>query len=217
MSEKIKPSKNRFILNYSLSVLERNKATKLIKEYKKLEFTKPYEILYEMSMLSIYFLGLAFLLSIVYLALFVFHTDNMESLPEATTRLIKTGLISSTLVILCILLFLIKTKLETFIINKRDPIEKESKELSLNLRINRLYIEQIRTNGSYKVYWSFIKKAYKKREFIFIQTQENDHIVIPIRVFITAEEFAIFYSFVQERMPQDRPNSFITQTLNRLF
>ncbi|KAA0600427.1 YcxB family protein, partial [Escherichia coli] len=42
--------------------------------------------------------------------------------------------------------------------------------------------------GSSKVFWNNIKKTYRKKGFLFIQTKENRCIIIPERVFKNGEE-----------------------------
>ncbi|EHY4982754.1 YcxB family protein, partial [Escherichia coli] len=56
---------------------------------------------------------------------------------------------------------------------------------------------------SSKVFWNNIKKTYREKGFLFIQTKENRCIIIPERVFKNGEETEKLYNFVKEQIAKN--------------
>ncbi|WP_283350887.1 hypothetical protein [Escherichia coli] len=48
-----------------------------------------------------------------------------------------------------------------------------------------------------------MKKTYRKKGFLFIQTKENRCIIIPERVFKNGEETEKLYNFVKEQIAKN--------------
>ncbi|EAA8947142.1 YcxB family protein [Salmonella enterica] len=85
-----------------------------------------------------------------------------------------------------------------------DQKEKEDGEISVHLKINRFYIEQIQMPGSIKAFWNYTKKVYRGNGFIFIQRMDNRCIVIPERIFTSEDDIIKLYDYIKEQISKHK-------------
>ncbi|CDG23302.1 conserved exported protein of unknown function [Xenorhabdus poinarii G6] len=96
--------------------------------------------------------------------------------------------------------FVLTQALEQFVMKKNEKKEQENQEYVRHLKINRYYIENIQGFVSTKASWSFIKRAYIKKQFMFIQTNNNEYIVFPARSLASEAEFQQLFMFITEQI-----------------
>lgn len=193
-------SDNRYSINFTLSVLEKTEASKLIKEHEKQENIEPYGYILLIKKAALLVLSFAALFDFIILfGLIALAPKN----PDYVERAKFLSIITFTLIAISIGLLYIYNYLMKNVMRSNYSSEIRDPELILRLKINRSYIEQIMKIGSSRVFWNNIKKTYRKQGFLFIQTKENRCIIIPERVFKNEEETEKLYSFVKEQIAQN--------------
>lgn len=192
---------SRFILKYSMSVLERTEAAKLIKEPEKDEFIKPYGMLYILKKAAFLVLALAVIINVIMLAVLILKSDFDIAFLERTRWFAIT-------IVSLFLLFSLLIQLQDFLYKRtmlhNDQKEKEDGEISVHLKINRFYIEQIQMPGSIKAFWNYTNKVYRENGFIFIQRMDNRCIVIPERIFTSEDDIIKLYNYIKEQISKHK-------------
>ncbi|PHM36740.1 hypothetical protein Xmau_04103 [Xenorhabdus mauleonii] len=189
--------KNRYKLSYSLSVLEIAKAHKVIKEYSKNEVIKPYGVFSWFRKLCLIGFGFACFFAL----LIIFDlTVKIDEGSDILIRMKNMGYIVFILLGASFLILISVDELEKFVMKKNDNKERDDQNRLNNLKLNRFYIENAHKDGSSKIFWTFIKKTSRKNEFIFIQSHNNEYIVIPNRVLPSEEEIQQLYTFIQSQI-----------------
>lgn len=193
-------SDNRYSINFTLSVLEKTEASKLIKEHEKQENIEPYGYILLIKKAALLVLSFAALFDFIILfGLIALAPKN----PDYVERAKFLSIITFTLIAISIGLLYIYNYLMKNVMRSNYSSEIRDPELILRLKINRSYIEQIMKIGSSRVFWNNIKKTYRKQGFLFIQTKENRCIIIPERVFKNGEETEKLYNFVKEQIAKN--------------
>lgn len=193
-------SDNRYSINFTLSVLEKTEASKLIKEHEKQEHIEPYGYILLIKKAALLVLSFAALFDFIILFGLIALAPKD---PDYVERAKFLSIITFTLIAISIGLLYIYNYLMKNVMRSNYSSEIRDPELILRLKINRSYIEQIMKVGSSRVFWNNIKKTYRKQGFLFIQTKENRCIIIPERVFKNEEETEKLYSFVKEQIAQN--------------
>ncbi|WP_097741616.1 YcxB family protein [Escherichia coli] len=193
-------SDNRYSINFTLSVLEKTEASKLIKEYEKQEYIEPYNYIFLIKKTALLVLAFAALFNFIILFGLIALAPKD---PDYVERAKFLSIITFTLIAIFIGLLYIYDYLMKKVMRTSHSSEIQDQELMLRLKINRSYIEQIMKVGSSRVFWNNIKKTYRKKGFLFIQTKENRYIIIPERVLKNEEETEKLYIFVKEQIAQN--------------
>lgn len=193
-------SDNRYSINFTLSVLEKTEASKLIKEYEKQEYIEPYNYILLIKKTALLVLAFAALFDFIILFGLIALAPKA---PDYVERAKFLSILTFTLIAIFIGLLYIYDYLMKKVMRTSHSSEIQDQELMLRLKINRSYIEQIMKVGSSRVFWNNIKKTYRKKGFLFIQTKENRYIIIPERVLKNEEETEKLYIFVKEQIAQN--------------
>lgn len=193
-------SDNRYSINFTLSVLEKTEASKLIKEYEKQEYIEPYNYILLIKKTALLVLAFAALFDFIILFCLIALAPKD---PDYVERAKFLSILTFTLIAIFIGLLYIYDYLIKKVMRTSHSSEIQDQELMLRLKINRSYIEQIMKVGSSRVFWNNIKKTYRKKGFLFIQTKENRYIIIPERVLKNEEETEKLYIFVKEQIAQN--------------
>ncbi|HAP0005737.1 TPA: YcxB family protein [Escherichia coli] len=193
-------SDNRYSINFTLSVLEKTEASKLIKEYEKQEYIEPYNYILLIKKTALLVLAFAALFDFIILFGLIALAPKD---PDYVERAKFLSILTFTLIAIFIGLLYIYDYLMKKVMRTSHSSEIQDQELMLRLKINRSYIEQIMKVGSSRVFWNNIKKTYRKKGFLFIQTKENRYIIIPERVLKNEEETEKLYIFVKEQIAQN--------------
>ncbi|EFM1891263.1 YcxB family protein [Escherichia coli] len=193
-------SDNRYSINFTLSVLEKTEASKLIKEHEKQEHIEPYGYILLIKKAALLVLSFAALFDFIILFGLIALAPKDPGYVEREKFL---SIITFTLIAIFIGLLYIYDYLMKKVMRTNYLSEIRDSELMLRLKINRSYIEQIMKIGSSKVFWNNIKKTYREKGFLFIQTKENRCIIIPERVFKNGEETEKLYNFVKEQIAKN--------------
>lgn len=193
-------SDNRYSINFTLSVLEKTEASKLIKEHEKQEHIEPYGYILLIKKAALLVLSFAALFDFIILFGLIALAPKDPGYVERAKFL---SIITFTLIAIFIGLLYIYDYLMKKVMRTNYLSEIRDFELMLRLKINRSYIEQIMKIGSSKVFWNNIKKTYREKGFLFIQTKENRCIIIPERVFKNGEETEKLYNFVKEQIAKN--------------
>lgn len=193
-------SDNRYSINFTLSVLEKTEASKLIKEHEKQENIEPYGYILIIKKAALLVLSFAALFDFIILFGLIALAPKD---PDYVERAKFLSIITFTLIAIFIGLLYTYDYLMKKVMRSNHSSEIRDQELMLRLKINRSYIEQIMKIGSSRVFWDNIKKTYRKQGFLFIQTKENRCIIIPERVLKNEEETEKLYSFVKEQIAQN--------------
>ncbi|HAU9387268.1 TPA: YcxB family protein [Escherichia coli] len=193
-------SDNRYSINFTLSVLEKTEASKLIKEYEKQEYIEHYNYILLIKKTALLVLAFAALFNFIILFGLIALAPKD---PDYVERAKFLSILTFTLIAIFIGLLYIYDYLMKKVMRTSHSSEIQDQELMLRLKINRSYIEQIMKVGSSRVFWNNIKKTYRKKGFLFIQTKENRYIIIPERVLKNEEETEKLYIFVKEQIEQN--------------
>lgn len=192
--------KNRIVVDYSLSALERTNAGKLINDHKK-EHLKPYGSLFLIHKAAVSVLAVA--------ALFNFITLLQLSLQTAPDGdfLARAKMFSIALLVLfgvALALFKLYDVVMNRVMQKQQQVEQEDEETLQKVKLNRFFIENITNTASVKIYWEKVKESYRKGGFIFIHMRSDNCVVIPERVFASANEAADVFDFINAQIAQNR-------------
>nr|WP_270094498.1 YcxB family protein [Leclercia adecarboxylata] len=87
---------------------------------------------------------------------------------------------------------------------KQQQAEQEDEETLQKVKLNRFFIENITNTASVKIYWEKVKESYRKGGFIFIHMRSDNCVVIPERVFASANEAADVFDFINAQIAQNR-------------
>lgn len=191
---------NRIVVDYSLSVLERNKASKLINEYKN-EYIKPYDYIFMIKKGAVYIFAIAAVFNILLLILLSLDTSSDGNFFE---RIKVLSIILLSLFGLALGLLKIYDVVIDNVMRKHESIEQEDKEILQKVKLNRFFIENITSTVSGKTYWKNIKDSYKKDGFIFIHMLNDGCVVIPERIFSSESEAAEAYDFIRLQLAQNK-------------
>ncbi len=193
-------SKNRVVVDYSLSVLERTKASKLINDYKK-EYLKPYGYISLIQKAAVSILAVAVLFNLITLIQL-----SLKTAPDgdfmARTRMFSIAL----LVLFGVALALLKLYdvMMNNVMQKQQRVEQEDEESLQKVKLNRFFIENITPTASGKIYWKNVKDSYRKGGFIFIHMKNDNCVVIPERIFSSASEAAGVFDFINVQIAQNK-------------
>lgn len=192
--------KNRIVVDYSLSVLERDKASKLIKEYKK-EYIKPYDFILFIRKVAVTIFAFAALFNVIILVQPILKTAPGGHFLDGDKifNIITLGLFGVAL-----LLFEIYDVVINKAMNRRAKLEQEDEETIRKVKLNRYFIESITNTESGKVYWKNIKDCYRKEGFIFIHMMGDGCVVIPERIFSSQREIAEMFDFIKMQITQNK-------------
>ncbi len=190
-------SESRFTLNFTLSVLEKTEAGKLIKEHENNEFIKPYGAVHAIKKSAYIVFLCAAMTNFIILIGLIFLTSNDPGFPERAKyfSIVTLSLVTTSVVLLYIYDFLMRK-----IMRKNHSSEIDDDELNIKLKINRSYIEQIMNIDSSKAFWNNVKKVYRKEGYLFIQREDNRCVVIPERIFKNELEINTLYSFIKDQV-----------------
>lgn len=190
-------SESRFTLNFTLSVLEKTEAGKLIKEHENNEFIKPYGAVHAIKKSAYIVFLCAAMTNFIILIGLIFLTSNAPGFPERAKyfSIVTLSLVTTSVVLLYIYDFLMRK-----IMRKNHSSEIDDDELNIKLKINRSYIEQIMNIGSSKAFWNNVKKVYRKEGYLFIQREDNRCVVVPERIFKNESEINTLYSFIKHQV-----------------
>ncbi|KFC05539.1 aminopeptidase N [Trabulsiella guamensis ATCC 49490] len=201
----------RFTLDFSLSVLERAKAGKLIKEHEKKETIQPYDSVFYIRKAAISALIIAVAIIFIMLITLTVH-QNVDVPFMERTRVFS--ILSLCLIGISAILFRTHDYIFNKITEKNNKKEQEDKNASVKLKINRYYIEYIQENVSIKTYWSYIGNIYRKGGFIFIQARNNRCLVIPERIFENKNDINKLYEYLKEQISRINEDIYNTDNDN---
>ncbi|EHA9866070.1 YcxB family protein, partial [Salmonella enterica subsp. enterica serovar Newport] len=144
-------SDNRYSINFTLSVLEKTEASKLIKEHEKQEHIEPYSYILLIKKAALLVLSFAALFDFIILFGLIALAPKD---PDYVERAKFLSIITFTLIAIFIGLLYIYDYLMKKVMRTNYLSEIRDSELMLRLKINRSYIEQIMKIGSSKVFWN---------------------------------------------------------------
>lgn len=192
--------KSRMAFSFSLSVLERTRASQLINAHKD-ELIMPYDRVFLIKRAAILLLAAAALFTLLLLITLSItrspDTAFMERMRHSSMMLL--GLFCTGGLLLKIYELLINK-----IMASREPQEQEDDETQHKVKLNRYFIEHITRVASGKTYWENIKESYRKGGFIFIHLRSNQCVVIPERIFASPDEAAQTYDFIAAQIARHR-------------
>ncbi|HBP8921380.1 TPA: YcxB family protein, partial [Escherichia coli] len=148
-------SENRYSIDFTLSVLEKNEARKLIKERKINEYIKQYDSLNFIKKTALIVFSFAALLD--FLILFGLITLASKA-PDYVERSKLLSIITFIPMAIFILLLYTYDSLMKNTMRNNHSSEITGNKLMLRLKINRSHIEEIMEVGSYKIFWNYVKK-----------------------------------------------------------
>jgi len=192
--------KNRIVVGYSLSVLERTQASKLIHDHKK-EYLKPYGYISLIQKAAVAILAVAVLFNVITLLQFSLRT-TLDSDFLARTKMFSIALL--VLFGVALALFKLYDVLMNNVMQKQQPVEQEDAGILQKVKLNRFFVEAITPNASGKIYWKNVKDSYRKNGFIFIHMKNDNCVVIPERVFASAGEAAEVFDFINVQIAQNK-------------
>ncbi len=192
--------KNRIVVGYSLSVLERTQASKLIHDHKK-EYLKPYGYISLIQKAAVAILAVAVLFNVITLLQFSLRT-TLDSDFLARTKMFSIALL--VLFGVALALFKLYDVLMNNVMQKQQPVEQEDVGILQKVKLNRFFVEAITPNASGKIYWKNVKDSYRKNGFIFIHMKNDNCVVIPERVFASAGEAAEVFDFINVQIAQNK-------------
>ncbi len=192
--------KNRIVVGYSLSVLERTQASKLIRDHKK-EYLKPYGYISLIQKAAVAILAVAVLFNVITLLQFSLRT-TLDSDFLARTKMFSIALL--VLFGVALALFKLYDVLMNNVMQKQQPVEQEDAGILQKVKLNRFFVETITPNASGKIYWKNVKDCYRKNGFIFIHMKNDNCVVIPERVFASAGEVAEVFDFINVQIAQNK-------------
>ena len=192
--------KNRIVVGYSLSVLERTQASKLIQDHKK-EYLKPYGYISLIQKAAVPILAVAVLFNVITLLQFSLRT-TLDSDFLARTKMFSIALL--VLFGVALALFKLYDVLMNNVMQKQQPVEQEDVGILQKVKLNRFFVETITPNASGKIYWKNVKDSYRKNGFIFIHMKNDNCVVIPERVFASAGEAAEVFDFINVQIAQNK-------------
>ncbi|EGB39677.1 YcxB family protein [Escherichia coli] len=164
-------SDNRYSINFTLSVLEKTEASKLIKEQEKQEHIEPYGYILLIKKAALLVLSFAALFDFIILFGLIALAPKD---PDYVERAKFLSIITFTLIAIFIGLLYIYDYLMKKVMRTNYLSEIRDSELMLRLKINRSYIEQIMKIGSSKVFWNNIKKHTVRKDFYLSRQKKTD-------------------------------------------
>ena len=185
-------------MDYSLSVLERTKASKLIHDHKK-EYRKPYGYISLIQKAAVSILAIAVLFNVITLLQLSLRT-TLDSDFLARTKMFSIALL--VLFGVALALFKLYDVMMDNVMQKQHRVEQEDEETLQKVKLNRFFIENITHTASGKIYWKNVKESYRKDGFIFIHMKNDNCVVIPERVFASASEAAEVFDFINAQIAQ---------------
>lgn len=192
--------KNRIVVDYSLSVLERDKASKLIREYEK-EHIKPYDSILFIKKAGVYVFAFAAIFNIIALVQPILDTSPGRSFFDADKIL---NIIVLSLFGFALILFEVYDVVINRAMKRRARLEQEDDESIQKVKLNRFFIESITNTASGKAYWKNIKNSYRKEGFIFIHMMNDRCVIIPERIFPSENEIAEVFGFIRTQMAANK-------------
>lgn len=193
-------SKNRIVVDYSLSVLERTQAGKLIHDHKK-EYLKPYGYISLIQKAAVSILAIAVLFNVITLLQLSLRT-TLDSDFLARTKMFSIALL--VLFGVALALFKLYDVMMNNVMQKQQRVEQEDQEILQKVKLNRFFVETITPNASGKIYWKNVKDSYRENGFIFIHMKNDNCVVIPERVFASASEAAEVFDFINVQIAQNK-------------
>ncbi len=189
-------TKSRIIVDFSMSVLERTEAGKLIKAYEK-ACIKPYGSIAFIKRAAGYIFIFAAMFTILQMIMQIINVPHDDSM-MARTRVINIVLLA--LFALSLALFNLYDRLLSKAMKKNADAEQTDDELAQRVKLTRYYVENITPSATGRVYWKHIKTSYRKGGFIFIHMRNDNCIVIPERVFTSESEAAGAVEFIHAQI-----------------
>lgn len=192
--------KNRIVVDYSLSVSERTKASKRIHDHKK-EYLKPYGYISLIQKAAVAVLAVAVLFNFITLLVI-----GLKTTPDVDF-LARTKMFSIALLVLfgiALALFKLHDVMMNNVMQKQQVAEQEDPETLQKVKLNRFFIENITPTASGKIYWKNVKDSYRQDGFIFIHMMNDNCVVIPERVFSSASEAAEVFDFITLQIAQNK-------------
>lgn len=189
-------TKSRIIVDFSMSVLERTEAGKLIKAYEK-ESIKPYGSMGFIKRAAGYIFIFAAMFTLLQMIMQIIDAPHDDSM-MARTRVINIILLA--LFALSLALFNLYDRLLCKAMKKNAAVEQTDDELAQRVKLTRYYVENITHSATGRVYWEYIKTSYRKGGFIFIHMRNDNCIVIPERVFTSESEAAGAVDFIHAQI-----------------
>jgi len=193
--------KNRIVVDYSLSVLERTKAGKLIHDHKK-EYLKPYGYISLIQKAAVSVLAVTVIFNVITLLQLSLRT-TLDSDFLARIKMFSIALL--VLFGVALALFKLYDVMMNNVMQKQQQVEQEDEETLQKVKLNRFFIENITPTASGKIYWKNVKDSYRKGGFIFIHMKNDNCVVIPERVFASASEAAEVFDFITLQIAQNKP------------
>lgn len=189
--------KNRIVVDYSLSVLERTQAGKLIHDHKK-AYLKPYGYISLIQKAAVSILAIAVLFNVITLLQLSLRT-TLDSDFLARTKMFSIALL--VLFGVALALFKLYDVMINNVMQKQQQVEQE---ILQKVKLNRFFVETITPNASGKIYWKNVKDSYRENGFIFIHMKNDNCVVIPERVFASASEAAEVFDFITMQIAQNK-------------
>ncbi|MEB6379004.1 YcxB family protein [Leclercia adecarboxylata] len=192
-------NRNRIVVDYSLSVLERTQAAKLINDHKK-AYIKPYGSVSLIQKAALCVFAISALFNFLLLIQF-----SLKTAPDGAfiARMKTLSIILLVLFGVALGLFQLYDVLLKKIMAKHQRAEQEDLDTLQKVKLNRFFIENITPTASGKVYWKNIKESYRKKGFIFIHMMNDNCVVIPERVFPSSEEAVKVFDFIKLQLAQN--------------
>ncbi|MEX0561587.1 hypothetical protein [Raoultella terrigena] len=176
--------KSRIVVNFSMSVLERTEAGKLIKTYEK-EFIKLYGYIGIIKRIAGYIFFSAAMFTLLLMVMQIIGAPHDNSL---MSRIRVLNIILLALFGVSLVLFNIQDMLLHKFMKKNEAVEKADDEIAQRVKLTRYFVENITNSITGRVYWEYVRTSYRKGGFIFIHMRNNNCIVIPERVFKSEHE-----------------------------
>ncbi|QPB79089.1 YcxB family protein [Proteus sp. GOKU] len=187
--------KSRFSLQYSLSVNELKKLQKKMKSRER-KYIKGYAFLSNLLISLLVLSGLSVFFLILNAIKIYLNNDIVSDELQRMKDLNLYILIIFASLLIMLGLF---SYLDEYLTKRNEKREIEGIGHNFELRINRKFIEQRYENISHKTYWSAVIDTFIYKKYIFIDLEEHNYIIIPIRAVGTMEEFNQLFEFIKER------------------
>jgi NADH:ubiquinone oxidoreductase subunit 5 (subunit L)/multisubunit Na+/H+ antiporter MnhA subunit len=187
--------KSRFYLKYSLSVNELKKLQKKMKSRER-KYIKGYAFLSNLLISLLVLSGLSVFFLILN-AIKIYLNNDIVS--DELQRLKDLNLYILIIFASLLIMLGLFSSLDEYLTKRNEKREIEGIGHNFELRINRKFIEQRYENISHKTYWSAVIDTFIYKKYIFIDLEEHNYIIIPMRAVGAMEEFNQLFEFIKER------------------
>ncbi|MEX6060532.1 YcxB family protein [Providencia hangzhouensis] len=193
--------KSRYDIQYYLSESELLEINKQLKHFIKNEKIKPYAM-YE-KMWKVIFYGLGVFALVQFFGTIVFML-NIEPTDGAMLRVKNINIFSYVLLVVLLLGIAALSKLEQLSLKNNKMAEIDGNGYEQHIKINRCFIENVKSFRHIKVFWSFIDSVYENGDFIFMRTLDNEYIVLPSRALNSSTEFKELFQFISKQIENNK-------------